>query len=63
MRDHVAIALEHVEKADEWANRDGASLTLEYRDRMVNRELRLAQIHATLAVAEQISELPLPTLA
>jgi len=57
MTDHAEIAEAHVAKADEWANRDGNQFTLEWRDRMIDRELRLAQIHATLATAQRLDKL------
>jgi hypothetical protein len=50
--DHSTIAQGHVDKADEWANRD--NVDPEYRARIVDYHLRLAQIHATFAIAEAL---------
>lgn len=57
--DHATKALELVDKADQWANRDNIR-DPELRAHMIDYNLRLAQIHATLAVAQQVSALPLP---
>jgi len=50
--DHAQTALAHVDRADDWANREADR---ELRNRVVDYNLRLAQIHATLAVAQQVN--------
>lgn len=52
IKDHAETALEHVDKADHWANRD--RVDPEYRPIIVDYHLRLAAIHAQLAVAQRI---------
>lgn len=52
--DHVTTALEHVDQAEEWANRDG-NMDRDHRNRMIDKHLRLAQIHATLSVSQQVN--------
>lgn len=47
---NAAVAETRLRLADEWANRD--RVDPEYRPVVVEYNLRLAQIHATLAVAE-----------
>lgn len=49
---HEQTALAHVDKADEWANRD--RVDPEYRPTIVDYHLRLASIHATLAIAQRL---------
>lgn len=51
---HETTALDHVRKAEGWANYDGA-LDDESRARLVDYHLRLAQIHATLSVSQQLN--------
>ena len=50
--DHGLNAEQNLSRADEWANRDNASA--ETRDHMVDYYLRVAAIHATLAVAQEL---------
>jgi hypothetical protein len=59
--DHSTIAQEHVDKADEWANRDSV-INAEHRAHMVDYHLRLAQIHATLSVAQEVSRIPVSAM-
>lgn len=52
--DHAATARDHIRKADDWANRD--NVDPDYRPVVVDYHLRLAQIHATLAVSQRIDD-------
>ncbi len=54
--DHATTALQHVDRADEWANRDGV-INEGYRDHIVDYNLRLALIHAILSVSQQVNYL------
>jgi hypothetical protein len=54
--DHATEALRHVEKSDEWANRDGV-INEGHRAAMVERHLRLAEIQATLSISQQVNYL------
>lgn len=52
---HFETAKAHIARADDWANRD--RVDPEFRPVIVDYNLRLAQIHATLAVAERLDAL------
>jgi hypothetical protein len=49
-------SLDALDKADFWANKDGP-LDRELRDHMIDYHLRLAQIHAQLAVAQGLDKI------
>lgn len=50
--DHGELAEQELARADEWANRD--NVDRETRAHMVDYFLRVAAIHATLAVAQEL---------
>lgn len=52
--DHAQTALQHVDRADDWANRDSVR-DAEARYRIVDYNLKLALIHAVLSVAQQVN--------
>jgi len=53
---HGDVALEHIARADDWANRDSVRDPA-FREKTVNYNLQLALIHAVLAVAQQVNYL------
>jgi hypothetical protein len=53
--DNYEIALNSVDRADFWANKDNVDPV--YRPIAEDRALRLAQIHATLAVAQKLDKI------
>lgn len=56
--DHATTALQHVDRADEWVNRERLTdAQILHRGRIVDYNLKLAQIHALLAVAQQVNYL------
>jgi hypothetical protein len=55
LQDEHEQALTHIDKADEWANKD--NVDPDYRRVAVDYHLRLAQIHATLATAQKLDTL------
>lgn len=51
--DHYTQAEDALEKADFWANKDG---NIPDRNTFVDRYLSIAQVHATLALAQSMNE-------
>lgn len=52
---HETKAAAFMDRADDWANRDMSGGDEDWRRKIVGYNLRLAQVHATLAVAQQLS--------
>lgn len=52
MTDHFEQAARYAERAEDYANRD--SVRREDREAMVSYNVRMAQVHATIAVAQRL---------
>lgn len=50
--DHFEQAAKHADSAETYANRDGISA--EHREQLVSYNVRMAQVHATIAVAQRL---------
>jgi hypothetical protein len=50
--DHAAEARAYLDNADSYANRDGMSA--EARESLVTHNLRMAEVHASLAIAQSM---------